>query len=628
MVQRYFKIYLLFLVLLTPLITQTGCKTSSGYLLEADIAARSIIDEKQEQLFGYSDGLKIERPSDILRRRLLIEQDLPYSGNPSFGTDRLEPVAHWPVKDYPKALSSKDDQYIPILQDRILKLSLVQALQVGADNNNEYQTKKEDIFRAALSLDLARDDLGIKLKGEAQSSVIVDKSGGSVTGKTSSAVNADTVKALEHSGSLGISKSLANGMKIASALAVDIVSLLTQGKTSSFGIVGDASITIPLLRGSGRHIVTESMTQAEQDVIYAIYTFERYKKTFAVDITSSYLDVLRQADRVDNALENYLNLMESARRLRKLADAGRATEIDVDQAVQKELSARIRWVSAMESYNSFLDSFKRLLGLPPDSRVEPDRSELNSLTARVRETEPANNESYYGIPGNNQDPVEKKSPDLKGNNDESDAIGLGLDNRLDLLVLEGKIYDAQRKVVVQADALGPELTLLGKASLGQSRSIATAGLEDARIRTEQGIYTGLLTIDLPFERTAERNAFRNSLISLERAVREFQKLEDDIKISIRKRISEMSEAREALSVQSSAVELAEKRVKSTDLFLEAGRVQLRDLLDAQEALLTAKNALTSAVVDYRIAELAFQRDTGVLKIDKSGLIIEDYPREK
>jgi len=211
--------------------------------------------------------------------------------------------------------------------------------------------------------------------------------------------------------------------------------------------------------------------------------------------------------------------------------------------------------------------------------------------------------------------------------DAKTAIELGLNNRLDLRVAEGNIYDAQRKVIVLADALRAEVTLFGSAELGESRSIATADLDDAQLRADKGIYTALLTIDLPFERTAERNAYRNSYIELERSVRDQQKLEDDIKLSVRRKLRDMYEARESRRIQAMARLVAEKRVKSTTLFFEAGRIPIRDVLEAQEALINAKNALTSAVVDYRIAELEFQRDTGLLQIDEKGLW-QEYAPEK
>ena len=90
----------------------------------------------------------------------------------------------------------------------------------------------------------------------------------------------------------------------------------------------------------------------------------------------------------------------------------------------------------------------------------------------------------------------------------------------------------------------------------------------------------------------------------------------------------MVEAREALSIQTNAVAVAEERVKSTEMFYDAGRTQLREVQDAQDSWLTTKNSLTAAVVDYRMAELEFQRDTGILKIDEKGLFEEYHPGGK
>jgi outer membrane protein TolC len=153
-------------------------------------------------------------------------------------------------------------------------------------------------------------------------------------------------------------------------------------------------------------------------------------------------------------------------------------------------------------------------------------------------------------------------------------------------------------------------------------------MDDARLEPNKGFYSAILSIDLPFERTSERKAYRESYISLESAVRNFQKLEDDIKSSVRQSLRSMSEAREGLKIQNMAVAVAEKRVDSTTLFFEAGRAQIRDLLEAQESLLTARNSLTSALIDYRVAELEFQRNTGLLEIDRDGLLVEYTPEDK
>ncbi|MHC4174683.1 MAG: TolC family protein [Planctomycetota bacterium] len=619
------------LLLVSLVLVLTGCRSPSEYRREADRVASDIVTEKQKEALGRTEPFDIERPSDILRHRLLEGQNLAYAGQASLGADRLEPVEHWPEEDYPRAISSDDDPNIPIdpneprpvpdRRDEPIKLSLVQALQVGARNSPAYQSRKEDVFRAALDLDLERNEFRNIFTGQVTSLISTDASGSS------------TVSGTENSADVGLSRTLQSGVGLSTALAVDLANLLTGGGASSLGLAADATISIPLLRGSGKHIVTEPLTQAERDVVYAIYDFERFKRTFAVNVARGYLGVLQQEDEVTNQEENYRSLIASARRSRRLADAGRLSEIQVDQAVQSELRARNSWISTKEQYKNRLDAFKSTIGLPPDALIKVDPNDLEQLrvpasklieeivgqedSEEAQETPPADALiELVPVSGEGAGPLEL---------DESTAVRLALDNRLDLRTALGEVYDAQRQVIVRADALRAELTLLGSADAGARRSVASATRDDAELRFDQGRYSALLTLDLPLERTAERNAYRDSFINLERAVRSVQTLEDQIKLSVRGELRDLLESRESLKIQSRSVVVAQKRVKSTNLFLEAGRAQIRDLLEAQESLLGAQNSLTRAVISYRIAELELQQDMGLLQVDESGMWREFSP---
>lgn len=606
-----------FLLLLTGATLFSGC-SAKGHRLRADKTALSIIQKEQTKLLGKADDFSIEKPSDILRRRLLTEQELAVSGKESLGTDALTKIPHWPEKKYPAAITSPGDKLAIPADKKPLVINFTQALQIAAENSPDYQSQKETLFRAALTLDLNRNDYSLMAKLKGDSTLSTDKS------------QTDTVKGLENGGNIGLNQTLKDGSKLAANLAFDLVSLLTQGKQSSKGISGDASITIPLLRGSKTYIYSENLTQAQRNVMYSVWEFERYKKTFAVNIATNYFNVLRQIDQMENSAENYKNSIRSARRTRRLADAGRLTEIEVDQAVQNELLARNRWISAMSQYNNRMDQFKQLLGLPPDAFIELNRSDLESLISYIDTIVPKSGGEDVSETGGVIPPADTeitlKNPDRTDVGplelEERVAIELGIKNRLDLKVQEGKVFDAQRSVVIRADALGTELTFMGQARAGSSRSLGMATMEDGKLRPNMGFYSALLSIDLPIERTAERKAYRESYISLESAVRSFQRLEDDIKLSVRQSLRSMSEAREGLKIQNRAVSVAEKRVNSTTLFFEAGRAQIRDLLEAQDALLTARNSLTSAVIDYRISELEFQRNTELLEIETNGLLKE------
>src|SRR5688572_1295912 len=83
-----------------------GCKSAKQHRLEADKAAKDIIEEKQKAVFGQTEPFTVERPADTLRRRLMLDQDLQYSHPGSLSTKDLKPTKNWPKDDY---LSTKND---------------------------------------------------------------------------------------------------------------------------------------------------------------------------------------------------------------------------------------------------------------------------------------------------------------------------------------------------------------------------------------------------------------------------------------------------------------------------------------------------------------------------------------
>lgn len=606
---RYFRIILVCLCL--TLLLAAGCKTPDQYRKDADETAYEIIRQKQIEAMGKAEDFTIERPSDLLRRRLLIEQDLIFPDESSLGSDKLEPIDHWPDAGYLQA-SPDNKSPKPLAGAGVLKLSMLEALQIGARNSPAYQDQKEDVFRTALKLDLEENDFRSIFSQQLKSLV------------SSDTTDDHAVSGAVNSSETGFSKKFRNGAVFTADLAVDLANLLTSGGPSSLGVEMDTSISIPLLRGSGQHIVTEPLTQAQRDVVYQIYTFEKFKRTFAVNIASEYLSVLRRLDQIKNSEDNYRRLTYSVRHTRRMADAGQLPEIQVDQAVQNQLRARDRWVTAIQGYEGSVDSFKILIGLPTDSRIELNRDELGILTTEA--------EGLFADDDDKQQEAEEVSAEAPiilapagqvnpgpYEIDPKIAISLAFKNRLDLRIANGKVYDAQRDVVVTADDLRGELTLLGSAKSGSRRSVGSAASDDARLRVAKAELFAVMTLDLPIERTEERGEYRNSLINMEKTLRDKNLLEDQIKLQVRNDLRTLLQTRESIQIQAKSVDVAQKRVDSTNLFLKAGRAQIRDVLEAQDSLLSAQNSLTSAVVSYRITELQLQRDMGVLNVGANGL---------
>ncbi|MFH1741295.1 MAG: TolC family protein [bacterium] len=598
-----------------------SCHSAGKYREQADKTAEKIIEQKQMEALGRTEPFSIESPEDALRRRLLLAQNLPYVEPASLGTKNLKPTEHWPDDDYLGSVESATSEVVSATDAEPLKLTLMDALQIAAHNSREYRDSKENVFRTALRLDLERDIFRNTFSGLAEGMFSTDEGG------------RDTVKGFESTRVLGLSRTLKSGVGLTAQIGLDMVHLLSPDNESSKASFADASISIPLLRGAGRHIVTEPLTQAERNAVYAIHDFERYKRSFAVRVANSYLSVLQGADAIQNAEENYKGLISSTRRARRLAEAGSKPAVEVDEAFQAELSARDRWVRARESHKRGLDQLKMLLGLPTDAEIELDQEELQRLSAPSVDMSASGQQSDSGEETPSADTaiiLEEPTRENAGpfELEESIAIQLAFENRLDLRTVQGRVYDAQRAVVVAADRLKPELTLLGRANVGEGRSLGSADLPDAvDIDFDKGFYSALLSIDLPLERTAEKIAYRQSFIDLEAAVRDLQEIEDQIKLEVRDGLRNLLESRLSLEIETQAVELAERRVRSTELLLQAGRVEMRFVLDARQALLSAQNGMTGAMVNYRIAELELQRDLGVLQVDEKGIWKEFSPSE-
>jgi len=629
-----------------------GCKSAQKHHEEADTVAREIIEEKQEQL-GKKQPFTIETSAENLRRQLMIDQQLPHSSDASLSSKDVETPKHWPEEASTRpstqpspAAATTAPTTSPIAAPVMpppLRLSLEDALKVGARNSRQYQTQKERIFIDALALDLRRDDFRTTFVSSSQATVLSDQSRGS----------ADPQSGGIGTTSLSLGRKFKNGASLASRISVDVVSLFTGNKDSSYGVGWDTSITMPLLRGGGAAVVLEPLTQAERNVAYDLLEFEQYKRRFAVDVASQYLAVLSQYDQIRNAETAYKRAISSTRRARRQADAGRLPEIQVDQSVQQELRARDRWTQAQANLGRRQDSFKVLLGLPPDANVVLDPAELARLSDRITDLVAPQEEAIAesgktdaiveaatmpAAEATNDEaapvvdvseivlPPSSLTADGSRNAEEEDAIRLALKHRPDLQVANGEVYDAQRRVVVAANALEAGLTLEGRAgSAGRRNSLGSAASENGTARLDEGVYSGSLLLDLPLERTAERNAYRSALINVESSVRDLQQAEDVIKTDVRGAMRELLLGRESIRIQARSVAVAQKRVDSTNLFLDAGRAQIRDVLEAQDALVQAQNSLTSALINYRVAELALQRDIGLLEVNSEGLWEEYQP---
>jgi len=159
-----------------------------------------------------------------------------------------------------------------------------------------------------------------------------------------------------------------------------------------------------------------------------------------------------------------------------------------------------------------------------------------------------------------------------------------------------------------------------------SANVSTPDRErPARFQFQNGTYGIGLEGDLNLDRKAERNAYRESLISLTQRQRAYTEDRDQVIFNVRQTYRDLREAAAQYQIRQMSLKLADQRVESTTMLLQAGRAITRDLLEAQRSLLQAQNARTSALVRYTIANLEFYRDLGILEVRPDGLWNEVTP---
>jgi outer membrane protein TolC len=457
-------------------------------------------------------------------------------------------------------------------------INLAQSVAIATKYNREYQNQKESLYLSVLNLTLTRHQYARQWFGTIDASY---KSSGETE-----EVPIESEVGFDHEQLLG------DGIQIGTGLAIDWARFLTGDPQTSLGSVLTASVTAPLLGAGAGKVAQENLTQAERNVLYRIRSFNRYRKTFVVSLVNDYYRVLQQKERVKIAEASYKRLIESTNQLRMEVEVGQRPQYDLDEAQQKLLSSENDLVSERQRYEQTLDSFKMKLSLPTDANITLDQNDLTAL-AEVGISQP--------------------------NYTESDAVKIALTNRLDLANARNELEDSERKVALAAEGLGVQLNLVGSANVTSKEET-----KFTQLQFDKGDYSVSMEADLPLDQKAERNAYREALITMQQRQRKYNEDIDRIRLEVRQAYRELAETAESYRIQKMGLKLAEKRVEVEKLLLEYGQGTVRRLLESEDALVQVQNAVTSALIDHTITKLSFFQDVGILRVRPDGMWEKQY----
>jgi len=244
------------------------------------------------------------------------------------------------------------------------ELTLVQCLEIAAEDNERYRTEREALFLEALALTLDRWRFAW---------VPTVDGGGALAGTSDEATSAAA------DGNVRFNRLFGSGARLITDVGANLFRLLSTG--DGFDVVSNLGVTVtqPLMRGFGSKIVREPLTQAERDLVYRARTYERFRRTFGVDVATQVYGILEAYTNLENEERNRDNLVVLQRRNEALAEAGQLSDIQADQAGQDVLRSENRLVAQRGALGQRLDSFKLFLGLPMGCTIALDRAEFARL---------------------------------------------------------------------------------------------------------------------------------------------------------------------------------------------------------------------------------------------------------
>ena len=568
-----------------------GCQT---WLIErTDRTVYSLIDERQRAALGITHapniGTQTGDDASLDRAYRFSPHSLEAGVPESFGKARQaaeappaleeEPADEVQPAGAPDGADEEEEVSSSIFTeqelDQVLRVNLQDVLTYAMRHARRLLDAKEDLYLAALDLTLERH----LWTPQFVASVRMDFDKFEQDDVTDRAL--DTVSEVAVSQRLPLGGDLT--ARVIHSLVRDVGELVSKGEGGQ--VILDAQI--PLLRGAGR-VAYESRYRAERELIYAVRRYERFRRSFLVNIAADYLNLQQAKTRIINTYESYLSRKLLSEKADFVHHMGRSDDIrDAPRAKANLRSAEADLVSTKEGYETALDRFKIRIGMAVGELLD--------------------------VVDQGQDEGTQAVDDLLPDITMEDATQVAIRYRLDLLNSLDRVDDVRRGVVIAKNRILPDLDLTGRVTMTSDPNQLRAGnFRDERVSWQGGVQ---FRID---DRKTERNAYRASLVGLGRAQRDHEEFVDLVRADVRRALRRVKQQENLRVIEGFNVKENTFRLDGARAQVDLGRADNQDVVDAENVLLAAQNQLAAAVAQYRIAILEFRRDTGTLRITDDG----------
>ena len=575
-----------------------SCACQSNVIKKTDRSVYGLIEQRQKDALGATSDVRLEKEDGrvVVTGEAYsftprpVEHKLPESFRVSTDTDANveldvpssdsndEPI----VSGDEEAEEVVDEEVRPSIfsaeeQGEVQVIGLKESLAFAMRSGRDLQDAREDLYLDALDLTLERHLWTPQFVANATVDVAYSDAGG---------LN-DLERAVTSVADVSLTQRLPYGGQITAQVIHSLVRDLEAHVTAveSGSVILQASL--PLLRGAGR-VAYESRYSAERNLIYALRTFERFRRSYLVGVAARYFDLQRSKAAILNAYLSYQSGKRNWERAEAFNKVGKSRDVfEAPRAKASFRSAEAALVSAKEQHATALDRFKIFLGMAVDAKLEVLDQDADEQ-ARA---------------------LDKLLPDI----DVAGAVEVALRFRLDILTEADRVDDTRRSVEIAKNRMLPDLDFAGGITFDSDPERANS----ASFNTERNRWNAGLAFRID-DRKRERNAYRAALVNLRRSRRNFEEFVDTVRAEVRRARRRIEQQVDLRKIQDLNVTENTTRYEAAKAQFELGKSTNQDVVDADKDLLDARNGLADAVADYRNAILQFRLDTGTLRVTNTG----------
>lgn len=461
--------------------------------------------------------------------------------------------------------------YLTAEENEALELTLAEALRISQSQSREFLSAQEEYVLSAISLLIQRHRFDPRLFNTTSVTIGGQGDDGRFT------------SVLSILNELGVVKQFENGGQVAASWILNASEDLRNGATDRYTQSSEIVLSgnFPLLRGSGT-VASEALIQAERNVVYAARNFERFRRQLFVSIASDYIRLLQRLAAIENQQRRIESLEILYAETQAKADAGQLRGFEISIAESDLLDARASLASLQDQYRLTEDRFKIRIGLPVDQAIRVSPMQLM-------------------LP----------DPDIQPN----EAMSRALEYRLDLQNSRDQVLDSRRAVANARNGVLPDLDVNARVGLPTDPDVSEGGLS---YDPDELSYSAGIMLDLPLDRLEERLRVRQSIIQLEQQIRGYEQDRDNVVIDSRASVRGVELARLQLTLAERQVETNRRRQRGQEL--DRDNVTPQEIVDTQNALLSAENARDQALADLRVAILNYLLSTGQMRVTDTGAI--------